>query len=429
MKKSDRAIAVSVLSEILDEGAYANIALRKALAESGLSSQSRAFVTELVNETVRNLLLIDCIIESFSSSPASEMKPFIRNVLRIAICQIRFLERIPERAAVDEAVKLTKAQGFGRLSGFVNAILRSITREPQKPEYSQKDMAMRFSYPPWLVNSLVKWLGSKGAIEFCENSHKPAPVTILTNTLKTDMISLTKLLEGEGVEVIQPQIDATVEDFPMLVLSRTGDITRLKAFREGHFIVADPGSMAAVHALSANPGQTIIDLCAAPGGKSFATAFHMRDKGRILACDIHPHKMELLKQTQKRLGLTVIEPILNDAQVFNPRMQHIADAVLLDAPCSGLGTIRKHPEIKYNRTPEDIQFLSKKQALMLSMAMNYVKSGGILVYCTCTVSSEENMDVINDFIAANSDFTLEYSQQTLPSLTSDGFFTAKLRRS
>jgi len=451
VKKSDRAIAVVVLSEILDEGAYANIALRKALQGTEASAQARAFITEMVNETIRNLILIDHIIESFSNTPANEMKPFIRNVLRISVCQIRFLERIPERAAVNEAVVLAKAYGFERLAGFVNGILRSIAREPEKPSFSPKDLALRYSYPPWLVNSLVKWLGAKGAIEFCENSHKPAPVTVLANTCKTDINKLIESLQSEGVEAIPLEFDdleisaqahettglegiqhsvqnVVPKPSVMLSLRHTGDISKLKAFKEGHFIVADSGAMAAVHALDAKPGQTIIDICAAPGGKSFAAAFQMKNTGRIFAFDIHPHRVALIRQTQKRLGLSIIETSVQDALIFNPALANLADAVLVDAPCSGFGTIRKHPEIKYTRQPEDIRILAEKQARMLSNAAKYVKPNGILVYCTCTVAKEENIEIINNFINTHPSFSLESTQQTLPCAISDGFFTARLIR-
>jgi 16S rRNA (cytosine967-C5)-methyltransferase len=425
--KSDRAIAVSILSEILDQGAYANITLRKTLAQSDTTSQARAFITEMVNETLRNLFLIDHIIETFSNTPANEMKPFIRNVLRVSVCQIRFLERIPERAAVNEAVVLVKAYGFERLTGFVNGILRNIAREPEKPAVAPKDLALRYSYPPWLVNSLVKWLGSKGAIEFCENSHKPAPITVLVNTLKTDAEKLKQSLEAEGVEATALETTAA----PMFSLRHTGDISKLAAFKEGHFTVTDLGAMDAVNALglsAGDPAQTVIDMCAAPGGKAFASAFQMQNTGRILAFDIHPHRVDLIRQTQKRLGLTTIEPKIQDALIFNPKLANLADAVLVDAPCSGLGTIRRHPEIKFSRTPEDILALAKKQAQMLANAAKYVKQGGVLVYCTCTVAKEENANIIEKFAEAHPNFSLENSAQTLPNALSDGFFTARLRK-
>ncbi|MCL2356277.1 MAG: 16S rRNA (cytosine(967)-C(5))-methyltransferase RsmB [Defluviitaleaceae bacterium] len=419
MKKSDRHYAVTILGEVLHDGAYANIALRKALSGTDASAQSRAFITELVNETLRNLILIDRIIDEFSQTPASEIKPIIKNILRISVCQIRFLERIPERAAVNEAVLLTKAYNFERLTGFVNGILRNIAREPHRPKVAPKDLALRFSYPPWMVNALVKWLGSKSAIEFCEASHKPAGITILIAPAHIE--ECLALLNADGVESenLTPGVFA---------LKKTGDITQLSAFKKGLFIVIDPGALGAANALGVAPGQTILDMCAAPGGKTFATAFAMENAGRIIACDIHPHKIDLLRNTAKRLNLSIVEPKVQDALTFSPTLENIADAVLLDAPCSGLGTIRKHPEIKYTRLPEDIATLARKQSQMLANAARYVKPGGAVVYCTCTVAREENADIIDKFLASRNDFTLESSAQTLPSETSDGFFTAKLRR-
>jgi len=419
LKKSDRHYAVTILGEVLHDGAYANIALRKALSGTDASAQSRAFITELVNETLRNLILIDRIIDEFSQTPASEIKPIIKNILRISVCQIRFLERIPERAAVNEAVLLTKAYNFERLTGFVNGILRNIAREPHRPKVAPKDLALRFSYPPWMVNALVKWLGSKSAIEFCEASHKPAGITILIAPAHIE--ECLALLNADGVESenLTPGVFA---------LKKTGDITQLSAFKKGLFIVIDPGALGAANALGVAPGQTILDMCAAPGGKTFATAFAMENAGRIIACDIHPHKIDLLRNTAKRLNLSIVEPKVQDALTFSPTLENIADAVLLDAPCSGLGTIRKHPEIKYTRLPEDIATLARKQSQMLANAARYVKPGGAVVYCTCTVAREENADIIDKFLASRNDFTLESSAQTLPSETSDGFFTAKLRR-
>ena len=418
--KTDRAIAVSVLTDVLDSGAYANIALRKTLAEVNIDPRARAFVTDLVNETLRNLIQIDYTINNFSKTPVDKMKPFIRNLLRISVCQIKFMDKIPDRAAVNEAVVLTKAFGFTNLSGFVNAVLRNISRE--KPD-KIKSLSLKYSYPKWIMEKLNIWLGEENVQSFCENSHQPPPLIILANTYKTTPNDLTQKLEAEDIDVIPLEPD---NHSPFLILRQAGDITRLSAFKEGLFSVMDPGAMRAVKALDPQPGQTIIDLCAAPGGKSFAAACLMKNKGKILSYDIHPHRVELISQTRKRLGLSIVAPFVKDVTIFEPALEAIADAVLLDAPCSGFGTIRKHPEIKYTRHPQDIKDLAKLQKEMLTVAARYVKPGGKLVYCTCTITNEENADNIKYFLQTHPNYKLVSEQQILPSPTSDAFYIAIL---
>ncbi|MCL2840989.1 MAG: 16S rRNA (cytosine(967)-C(5))-methyltransferase RsmB [Defluviitaleaceae bacterium] len=431
IRKSERAVAVAVLIEVMEDGAYANIALRKALGEMVDSlPRARALVTELVNETLRNLILIDHTIDHFSkSTPVAKMKPFIRNLLRISVCQLRHMEKIPDRAAVNEAVVLTKEYGFINLSGFVNGVLRNISRNPSKPTLPKvkankpATFALHYSYPKWMITSLTRWLGEEGAETFCRNSHNPPPVTVHVNTHKISVDALIKKLQEEGVEA--QGIDTYTA---ILVLRQTGDLSKLQSFRDGLFFVMDSGATLAVHALNPKPGQTILDLCAAPGGKSFGLACMMKNAGIIRSYDIHPHRIELINQTRKKLGLSIIETGIQDAMTYNPAMEATGDGVLLDVPCSGLGTIRKHPEIKYTRSPSGIKELAKMQLQMLETAAKYVKVGGVFVYCTCTVSTIENIDNITKFLELHTNYTLESSQQIMPDTHSDGFFVAKMIR-
>jgi len=437
-KQSSRGVAVNILNEILEKDAYANIALRKALPESNLDSRDRAFVTELVNETLRNLLSIDFVINHFSKLPVSEMKPFIRNLLRVSVCQLRHIEKTPESAAVNEAVILAKQNGYSGLSGFVNGVLRTIVRQPSAPPMpspkSPDYLINRYSYPSWLAKKLIRWLGQENAEDFCKNSHKPPPVTIFTNTHKTTLEALAGRLQEEGAE-------STVLDESFLVLKNSGDIARLSAFKEGLFFVMDPGAALAVKAMNLKPGQTLIDLCAAPGGKSFAAACTIGNTGNIKAYDVHPHRTALIKESIKRMGLTCITPETKDATIFDPTLEASADVVLLDAPCTGFGTIRKRPEIKYNRKLSDINALAEKQRYMLSVSAKYVKPGGILVYSTCTVAREENIDNIKWFLE-NNPFSMQPAElpnpesinfvveenclQILPGPYNDGFFVAAM---
>ena len=446
--KSSREAAVSVLSDILESGAYANIALRKTLTEVKLDSRDRAFVTELVNETLRNLLSIDYVLNHFSKVPVAKMKPFIRNLLRMSVCQLRHMEKTPDSAAVNEAVILAKANGYAGLSGFVNGVLRTVARQPGVPAMPGKDnpeyLARRYSYPGWLATSLVKWLGAKEAELFCHNSHLPPPVTIFVNTHKTTPSELAKRLHEEGVEItpIISPIQADIDNCPLkdfLTIRSMGDISRLASFREGHFIVMDPGAIFAVAAMVPRPGHTVIDLCAAPGGKAFATACYMGNTGRVHAFDVHPHRTSLISDMLRQLGLTCVAPETKDATTHDPGLDASADAVLLDAPCSGFGTVRKRPEIKYNRNPSDIAALAEKQRSMMSVGAKYVKPGGVFVYSTCTITREENIDNVHWFLRQHP-FKMRPIQfpqsnevrfieeddciQILPGPINDGFFVA-----
>jgi len=432
---------VSILSDILESGAYANIALRKALSQTELDSRDRAFVTELVNETLRNLISIDHVLNHFSKVTVANMKPFIRNLLRMSVCQLRHMEKTPESAAVNEAVILAKSHGYAGLSGFVNGVLRTIVRQPETPPMlesgSPEYLARRYSYPRWLAKSLVKWLGAEEADIFCQNSHMPPPVTIYTNTYKTTPTALAEALQQEGVECAPLGDDNNSPLADFLTIRNSGDIAKLVAFNAGQFIVMDPGAIFAVEAMGLTPGQTVLDLCAAPGGKSIATACYMGNTGRVRAFDIHPHRAGLIRETVKRLGLNCITPEVQDATTHNPALDATADAVLLDAPCSGIGTIRKRPEIKYNRTKADITDLAQKQRQMLTIGAKYVKPGGVLVYSTCTVAREENIDNIHWFLQ-NHPFKMrplslpescnmkvieeDGTIQILPGPTNDGFF-------
>jgi len=420
--------------EVTEDGAYANIALRKALGSGNWDARDRAFVTELVNETLRNLGWIDTVINRFSKLPVGEMKPFIRNLLRISVCQIRVLTKIPPHAAVHEAVELAKAQGYAALSGFVNGVLRTIVRTPNEPNLPEGNWAARYSYPEELAADLIYWLGEEKAGEFARNSHEIPAVTIYANT--------TKICFDDNVKpFLNEEISGRVLADGFLALRHTGDITALQAFKDGLFFVMDPGAMWAVHALGLKPTDTLLDMCAAPGGKSFASACVMGDAGEITAMDIHPHRVRLMEKTIRRLGLKSIKPIVGDGTKPSGDMKY--DAVLLDAPCSGLGTLRKRPEIKYRYDGPDPALLETQRALLESAA-TYVKPGGTLVYSTCTVTREENIDRVRQFCKEHPSFEIEPlpalpDEKTIPYFTedgclqllpgeyNDGFFVARLR--
>jgi len=400
-----RHCAISVLIEINQQGAYNNIALRQALdARPDWDPRDKGFVTEIVNGTLRNLILIDYILNKFSRNPTSHMKPFIRELLRTAVYQIRFMDRVPNSAAVNEAVKLARANGYSALSGFVNGILRNIVRSHEADFFElPNDWSIKYSFPPWLVDATKKWLGSK-AEDFFAASHITPGVCLAVNKLKTNEY-----------------------DEPLLHFKNQSDIRELDGFQKGHLFVMDEGAYLAAKAVNVKPGDSVIDLCAAPGGKSFALAIMMENKGQIIACDIHAHKIRLMENMARHLGISCITTEERDATVVNQKWQNWADAVILDAPCSGFGIIRRKPDIKYSKTMEDVLNMAELQRQLLTSAATYVKPGGTLVYSTCTIATEENSDNVQWF-TDNFDFKLEESTQLMPTDRNDGFFIAKLRK-
>ena len=407
--QNERQIAVSVLMEINQDKAYNNIALRRALdAAEGLKPHQRAFITEIVNGCLRNLILIDYIINNFSRKPASGQKPFIRELLRVSVYQIRWMDKVPPSAAVNEAVKMAREYGFEDLTGFINGLLRNVVRQHESIKPS--DMGLKYSFPPWLAEALINWMGADEAENFCKASHIPPPVTICVNPLKTSADELACKFENA--------VKSDVSDM-CLHIKRSSDLKTTRAYKEGHFFVIDENAYTAAKATGAKQGDKIIDLCAAPGGKSFVMAGMMKNKGEIISCDIHPHKIKLMRDTAARLGISCIKTEVTDARKRNQSLTRSADAVLLDAPCTGFGVIRKRPDIKYTKTPADVRKLAELQRRLLAAAASYVKHGGVLVYATCTVSREENTDNVEWFLN-NYPFTLDWQKLT------DGFFTARL---
>ena len=415
IKNSERGTALEVLADVLERGAFSNIALRKAFkANLHLNKKNKAFISEIVYTTIRNLLQIDFVINHFASIETHKMEPVIRNLLRLSVCQMRLMDKVPSYAAVNEAVELVRVYGFAGLAGFVNGVLRSVARNPKKPHIKNSDMGLLYSFPKELLDELAV-LGPN-LEEFLRNCQTPPPVTVFPNTTKISIEELAKVFESENIKT--RALDSC------LIIEGAGDISMLDSFKSGFFYVMDPGAYHPVAALDPKPGETVFDLAAAPGGKSFTSACKMNNQGKLLAFDIHPHKIKLIEQGSKRLGLSIINAHIGDALTINPKLEGKADAVLVDAPCSGLGTLRKHPEIKYRFAKKDIKALAKKQSLMLQTAARYLRPGGRLVYSTCTVTKEENMDVALE-LEKTGKVGLLNSFQIMPGKTSDGFFVAK----
>lgn len=439
-----REIASQVLMDIEKNGEFSNIALKKALKANGaMPSKDRAFVTETVNGTLRNIIYIDYCINSFSSVKTEKMKPWVLAVLRSAVYQIIFMS-VPESAATDEAVKLIKAKGLGGLSGFVNAVLRKTAVEwdkivlPDENKNPAEYISIKYSHPLWIVKMWISAYGSDFTKKLCMADTLPESVNICTNVIKTNSSELENILKKDGMNVQKGHFLKNT-----LIISKTGDISKNKAFINGYFHVQDESSSLAVNILNPKSGEKVLDVCAAPGGKSVLAAEIMGNVGEVVARDIFDHRLMLIDDTAKRLGIGIIKTENKDASVFDENDEFKFDKVLVDVPCSGLGLMRKKADIRLKKDGNDIDTLLPLQKKILETSSRYVKKGGIMVFSTCTICKKENIGNLN-WILENLPFEecelnlpkgietvdgYKCAMQLFPNIHgTDGFFIAKLRR-
>ncbi|WP_317855753.1 16S rRNA (cytosine(967)-C(5))-methyltransferase RsmB [Chakrabartyella piscis] len=440
-----REVAVDALLEILQEGAYNNMVLRKVLRQNGAMQQKdKALVTEMVNGTLRNLYYVDYVINQFSKTKTEKMKPLILAVMRLSVYQMMFMN-IPDSAACNEGVKLVESRGYRQLKGFANGVLRTIGREKDKISLPDENTAeylhVVYSHPLWLVKMWIAYYGFEETKAICIANNKAPDVSISVNTLKISTEELTKRFEKRGIQV-KPGMYAD----DALHLKGSADLGRMEEFTKGYFHVQDESSQLAVKILDPQKGESILDLCAAPGGKSFTIAKTMENTGKVVSGDIYEHKIELMADGANRLGYTIVQPTLQDATVWNDAYVESFDRVLVDAPCSGFGLIGKKPDIRLKKSGVEIDDLVPVQKDILENAGRYVKAGGVLVYSTCTLSRKENEKNVEWFLANNEDFVAEDISEYIPKEWSvetakagyiallphisgtDGFFVSKLRR-
>ncbi|NLK97492.1 MAG: 16S rRNA (cytosine(967)-C(5))-methyltransferase RsmB [Epulopiscium sp.] len=446
-KSNPREIAVKIISEINDDQAYSNISLQEHFSQYAyLTSLDKAFITEIVNGTIRHMKHIDYIINQFSTTKTNKMKPLILSILRSGVYQILFMSKVPSSAACNEAVKIAKKRGLGGLSGFVNGVLRNIARNLNHISYPDRNknpieyLCIKYSYPQWLVKYWLEYYPIDFVEALCNASNNAPKITIRCNSLRTNKESLMEILSKENIEVSQGSFLPEA-----LHISQTSAISELASFNQGLFQVQDESSMLVGHILDPKPGEKILDVCAAPGGKATHCGELMNNQGQIFARDIHEHKLNLIKNSAERLGIDIITTELHDATVLDQEKMSQMDRVMIDAPCSGLGIIRKKPDIKWKKSNKDLKDLVDIQRKILSVCSQYVKPGGILVYSTCTISEQENLENIHWFIQ-NFDFDLDPVDPYIPEFlhcdsskkgyiqlfpnvhNSDGFFIARLKR-
>ena len=421
MKANARECALQVLIACRKNNAWADAALKSALKTNTLSAPDAALCSRIVYGVMQNKLLLDFYIGAYCSQKPDHLQPPLLDILRIGVYQILFLDKVPDRAAVNEAVTLAKSAGRAQASGLVNAVLRKISQNqanlPQLPEEAAAQLSIRYSHPAWLVERLLDLLGAEQTEAFLRLNNETAPMTVQVNPLKTTAEALAREIADAGVSVRR---HAWVPD--CLELSGTGDLTALPAFREGKFLVQDPAARLVSLIADIKPGQTVLDVCAAPGGKSLSAAFAMEGQGSILSCDLHENKLKRIQESARRLGVDIIDTHAADGRVFHPEWEAAFDTVLVDAPCSGLGIIRKKPDTRYKKA-DDLFTLPVIQAAILDNAARYVRLGGTLVYSTCTILPEENEQVTQAFLAEHTDFILEPFELPQPVGKTDGSLT------
>ena len=419
---SARETALRVLVSCRTNNAWADAALQAQISRDGLSGAEAALCSRMVYGVMQNRLLLDFYIGAYCSQKPDHLQLPLLEILELGAYQILFLDKVPDSAAVNESVKLAKLMKRGQASGLVNAVLRKISQNkndlPAIPDRdAERYLSIKYSHPKWLVKRLLPLLGREETEAFLAANNAVAPVTVQVNPMKASAAELAAELAESGVTAVPHSwVDGCLE------LSGTGNLAGLPAFRKGKFLVQDPAASLVAAIAGLQPGQKVLDVCAAPGGKSFSSAFAMRDQGSILSCDLHENKLKRIREGAQRLGLTCVETAAADGRKQNPDWVGAFDTVLVDAPCSGLGIIRKKPDTRYKKA-DDLFALPVIQAAILENAATYVRPGGTLVYSTCTILPEENEQVTDAFLAEHPEFSREPFALPQPVGETDGQLT------
>lgn len=388
-----RSFTVKLLIKMENSSAYSNLLLDDALSKSGLSEQDKRFASALFYGTLERRYTLDAVISAHLNNPKDKLSAEVRSILRTGLYQLLYMDSVPDNAAVDESVKLAKRLRNPALAGFVNGLLRSFIRDGKqlpKGRNEIEELSIKYSCPVWLTEKWINEYGKKTALAMLSSSLGQAPIAVKANTLKMPAEKIAAVLEADGFKVTKA--DAVRDAFYV----SGGSVEKSRAYQSGLIHVQDISCMLCCEALSPCDGDTVLDICSAPGGKAFTSAELMHNKGRLLAFDLHENRVRLIRNGAQRLGLTIIEAQPNDGKVFNPELP-AADRVLCDVPCSGLGVVRRKPEIKY-KSPDEFDRLPEIQYEILSVSSKYVKPGGALVYSTCTLSRAENDQVAERFL-------------------------------
>ncbi len=444
-----RSLALDILTEVEVEHAYSNLLLNQKLTQSRLSAADKGLVTELVYGTIQRLNTLDYILNRFVKKGLKSVQPWVRNVLRLSLYQIVYLERIPAHAAVNEAVQIAKRRGHAGISGMVNGVLRSILRSQDELLPSEWDgnaaqrIAIEYSHPEWLVEQWLHQYGEDTTAAICEANNQPPKVSVRVNRLRHSREGFLQQLQEAGIAC-----EASALSPDGIVVKGAGNMAHSAWYEAGDCSIQDESSMLVGRAVAPEPGMKVLDACAAPGGKTTHIAELMRDDGEVWANDIHAHKEQLVRGQAERLGLGSIKPMIADAAKLSAQFPaETFDRILLDAPCSGLGVIRRKPDLKWSKDDSEIESLASLQLALLQELAALVKPGGRLVYSTCTIDRRENELVAAAFLREHDNYepdndlyarlgpafaherSTEASVQILPHhFGSDGFYIASFTR-
>lgn len=425
-----REIALKIVYKIDKEDAYSNIELNEQIKRNrkNLTEKDIGLISEIVYGVTTWRLTLDEIIKKYSKIKIKKISPWILNILRMGIYQIIFLDKIPKSAAVNESVNLAKRYGHASSSNFVNAILRKIEKNDYEEFFKIEDDIERISkttsMPKWIVEELMKSNDEKEVEQICKNSNIKPKVTIRVNTLKINKQELIERLKEKNTEC--KETAEKLDDF--LILEKVKNIENVEEFKQGYFTIQDISAGQTAKILNPQPGELVLDACSAPGGKTTYMAELMKNKGKIEAWDIHEHRTKLVEQNAQRLGINIIETKVKDASLYDESLKEKFDKILLDVPCLGIGVIKRKPDIKWQRKPEDIEKITEIQKKILNNCSKYLKNNGTIVYSTCSILKDENEEVVNEFLKENSEYYIkpEETRNILPNQEEDGFFICKI---
>lgn len=443
-----RELILLILLEIEEKEAYSHLVIRNVLLKyQYLEKKERAFIKRVAEGTLENKMLLDYIINQYSSVKINKMKPVVRNLLRSAVYQLKYMDSVPASAICNESVKLAQKKGFQNLKGFVNGVLRTISRNIDVIVYPDEQLdellylSTMYSVPEWIIKTWLKeydYMTVKTILEAFLQEHATS-IRCNQSILSKDLLKSKLIEEGVFVEELEEVAGA-------FRISQYDTLHRLPSFLKGYFQVQDLSSMLVGEVADPKEGAVVLDVCASPGGKSLHIADKLNHTGYVEARDVSEYKVELIEENKERIGFSNVSVRIWDACVFDETWMEKADIVIADLPCSGLGVIGKKTDIKYKMTEKKQKDLVQLQKNMLSVIKHYVKPGGILIYSTCTIHRKENQDMLDWFLQEEKDFSLESMDSCLPEafrgettkkgylqlLTGihpcDGFFLAKLRR-